>query len=73
MSVFKIESSNNTYESASEMTIAVPDELIREFTTIVNAGVAKVLAKAGILLIQAENGTLNPAALMSEGLKMSVV
>jgi hypothetical protein len=72
MALYKLEWENTGFESRGEMVIEVKDELIREYTSVVNAGIAMVLAKAAVLLIEAENGETSPEAFMTKGLSLKV-
>lgn len=72
MATYSIKYENSGASSSGSMEIEVADNLIREYTTIVNAGIGKVLAEAGVLLIQAEDGTLNPEQMLAKGLELEV-
>lgn len=52
-----------------EFSIEVPDAAAREYTTVVTAGIAAVVAKAGAILINAENeGNMSQA--LEDGMAM---
>lgn len=72
MATYSIKYENSGATSSGSMEIEVADNLIREYTTIVNAGIGKVLAEAGVLLIQAEDGVLTPQAMLTKGLAVEV-
>jgi hypothetical protein len=72
MATYSIKYENSGATSSGSMEIEVADNLIREYTTIVNAGIGKVLAEAGVLLIQAEDGNLTPQAMLTKGLAVEV-
>ena len=72
MATYSIKYENSGATSSGAMEIEVADNLIREYTTIVNAGIGKVLAEAGVLLIQAEDGELTPQAMLTKGLAVEV-
>ena len=72
MATYSIKYENSGAASNGSMEIEVGDNLIREYTTIVNAGIAKVMAEACVLLIQAEDGELTPKAMLTKGLAVEV-
>jgi hypothetical protein len=73
MATYKISYENDVYPAKSGHKQHVPDNLIREFTTILNASIAKSIALANILLSNAEDGTLEPAEMLQKGLQIDVV
>jgi len=72
MAKYKLEYSNDGYDAAGSYEIDVQANLIREFSTIVNAGIAQVIAQANLLLIQAEDSELDPKTFLAKGLAVSV-
>lgn len=55
MATFKIKTSSTGPETDLDFSINIPDAAGREYTTVVNAGIAAVVAQAGAILISAEN------------------
>ncbi len=72
MAKYKLNYSNDGYDSEGSYEIDVQANLIREFSTIVNAGIGQVLAHASLLLIQAEDGRLNPDNFAAMGLDVEL-
>ena len=54
MATYTLKYANDVYPCKAGYKIDVPDNLIREYATAVNSGIAKVLAEAGLLLTEAE-------------------
>jgi len=55
MAIFSIETRSACPTTDLNFSIEIPDAAGREYTTVVNAGIAAVVAQAGALLIAAEN------------------
>jgi len=72
MATYTLNYTNNGAPSEGSFSIEVADNLIRQYSSIVNAGIGEVLAKACILLILAENGELTPEQLLQKGLDLEV-
>ena len=69
MATFTVKTQGSGPETNLDFTIQIPDAAGREYTTVVNAGIAKVVAAAGAILIGAENDHDLGKAL-SEGMAM---
>ena len=72
MATYKLSYENDVYPAEASTSIHVRDDLVRQYATVVNASVARVLAIADVLLIQAEDGDLTPDAFMARGLDIKV-
>jgi hypothetical protein len=72
MATYKISYESDIYPAEANTSIHVRDDLVRQYATIVNSAVAKVLAYADVLLILAEDGKLDPESFMAKGLDIKV-
>lgn len=55
MALFTVTTHSACPTTNLDFSVEIPDKAGREYTTIVNSGIAAVIAKAGALLIEAEN------------------
>ncbi len=63
---FSVQTTSGSPTADLSFTIEIPDEAARQYTTVVNAGIAAVVARAGGLLIDAEDDH-NLAAFLTKG------
>ena len=67
---FKLTTSSGAPTQGLNFNIEIPDSAAREYTTVVNAGIAAVIGKAGEILVKAENEQ-NIAKFQVEGMKLA--